>query len=195
MKSLFMLLIAVSVLSIAHAQKSPSNFRISWAVAMPTGSLSDYIDQTSARGISIEYNWRPKTNFEVGIESGWNLFYQKVDDKVYTHETISISGIQYRYTNTIPIIVGGKFLVESSSKLKPYVGAGLGTIYINRNTDFGLYRFTTNTWQFSVRPEIGVRYDYQTGKGLILGLKYYANSSNDELDGQSYMALNLGFVF
>ena len=195
MKNLLMLFMALGIFSVTQAQTQTSNFRISWSVAIPTGDLSDYIGETSLRGGSLEYNWRPKPNLEVGIESGWNLLYERADDKVYTYETASVSGVQYRYTNTIPIIAGVKMLGKAKSGLIPYGGVGLGTVYINRNTDFGLYRITNNTWQFSVRPELGLRYDYQPGKGIILGAKYYLNSANDELGAQSYVAINLGLVF
>ena len=195
MKKLLMLFMAVGIVSVTNAQVRTSNFRLSWAIGMPAGSLSDYISQTTVRGASLEYNWKLRDNLEIGIESGWNLFYERADDKVYTHETASISGIQYRYTNTIPIIAGVKMLAKSKGKITPYGGVGAGTVYINRNTDFGLYRITTNTWQFSVRPELGLRFDYKDGMGFLLGAKYYANSANDDLDAQSYFAINLGMVF
>ena|SRR5690349_185007 len=195
MKNLLVLLMALGLVTVTNAQVKNSNFRVSWSVAIPMGDLSDYISQTSLRGASLEYNWLLKPNLEVGLESGWNLLYERVDDKVYTYETASVSGVQYRYTNTIPIIAGVKMLAKSKSGLTPYGGVGVGTMYINRNTDFGLYRITTNTWQFSVRPEVGLRYNYKNGMGFLLGAKYYANSSNDDLNAQSYLAINLGLVF
>ena len=195
MKNLLMLFMALGLVTMTNAQVKTSNFRIGWSVAIPAGSLSDYISQTTVRGANIEYNWKLRENLEIGIESGWNLFYERVDDKVYQHETASISGVQYRYTNTIPIIAGVKMLAKGKSNITPYGGVGVGTVYINRNTDFGMYRITNNTWQFSVRPEIGLRYDYKPEMGFYLGAKYYANSANDDLDGQSYFAINLGLVF
>src|SRR5687768_16084643 len=120
MKNLLMLFMALGIFTITHAQTQTSNFRISWSVAIPSGDLSDYIGETSLRGASLEYNWRPKPNLEVGIESGWNLLYERADDKVYTYETASVSGVQYRYTNTIPIIAGVKLLGKAKSGLIPY---------------------------------------------------------------------------
>ena len=195
MKNLLMLFMALGLVTMANAQVKTSNFRIGLAVAIPAGSLSDYISQTTVRGASLEYNWNVRENLEIGIESGWNLFYERVDDKVYQHETASISGVQYRYTNAVPIIAGVKMMAKTKKNITPYGGVGAGTVYINRNTDFGMYRITNNTWQFSVRPEIGLRYDYKEGMGVYLGAKYYANSANDDLDGQSYFAINLGLVF
>ena len=196
MKNLFILFIAVGLTANTYAQ-SGSNFIMSYSIALPTGDLSDYISQTSFRGISFEYNMRLKPSLELGLETGWNVFYEKVAEKVYTEETASVSGVQYRYTNAVPIIAGGKYHFKNDSKIKPYAGVGLGTLYADRDTDLGLYRISTNEWQFCVRPEVGLRYELggQVGKGLQIGAKYYAASSGEDLDGQSFVSLNIGFVF
>jgi outer membrane protein W len=193
MKKLFIPLMAMGLLSTSYAQQK-SNFVMSYSIAMPAGSLSDYISSTSFRGISLEYIQRVTEKLDLGVESGWNVFYERVDNKVYTEGTASISGVQYRYTHAIPIILGGKFNFGGGSKVKPYGGLGLGTIYLNRNTEFGLYILNTDTWQFAVRPELGIRYEYAPGRGMLFGLKYYSASGNDDLDGQSFFSLNLGIV-
>ena len=59
-----------------------------------------------------------------------------------------------------------------------------------------MYRISTQEWQFSVRPELGIRYELgEYGTALQLGAKYYANSNTDNLDGQPFVAINIGFVF
>src|SRR6187397_1442830 len=195
MKNLFILFMAVGLGANAYAQ-SNSNFIASYSIAMPTGNLSDYIGQTSFRGISFEWNTRIKPNVELGLESGWNVFYEKVGEKVYTEGTASVSGTQYRYTNAVPIIAGAKYHFKNDSKIKPYGGVGLGTVYVDRDTDLGMYRISTQEWQFSVRPELGIRYELGgQGTALQIGAKYYANSETDNLDGQPFVAINIGFVF
>jgi hypothetical protein len=195
MKNLLMLFIAIALISTSYAQVQKSNFRIAYAISIPTGDFADHIGSTSFRGASLEYNYLIMPRLEIGLESGWNLFYEKQDEKVYTEGTASISGIQYRYTNTIPIIAGAKFILGHDANLKPYGGLGIGTLYVNRYTDFGLYRLTTNTWQLAVRPELGLRYDYEHNKALFAAVKYYVADSNDELTGQSYVSLNIGIIF
>jgi hypothetical protein len=59
-----------------------------------------------------------------------------------------------------------------------------------------MYRISTQEWQFSVRPELGIRYELGgQGTALQIGAKYYANSETDNLDGQPFVAINIGFVF
>lgn len=192
MKKIILLTLAVVSLQVTQAQKGYSVF--SYSVGFPTGDLQEYIDQISYRGINMEFYWHVKPNLDAGLEVGWNVFYAKEDKKTYTHETTSITGVQYRYTNAVPIIAGARWR-KTGGKTEPYIGAGLGTTSVNRSTDFGLYRIYNNTWQFCVRPEAGLIYKMSQTTGLSLGVKYYANFENDELTAQNYISANVGFVF
>jgi len=123
------------------------------------------------------------------------FFYQKVDSKTYTEGTAAISGIQYRYTNVAPILAEGKFyLPTKSKKAKPYVGIGVGTLYVNRSTDFGLYRITNETWQFCLRPELGFSFKPRDGVSLFVGGKWYSGYGTSDLPGQSYISVNVGLM-
>ena len=192
-KILILILILASLSSTSNAQE-PHSFTMAYSIAMPASGLSDYIGSTSFRGFNLEYNRRIESGWAFGLESGWNSFHERTESKVYTEGTMSISGIQYRNTIAVPIIGGAKYHFNSDSKIKPYGGIGLGTIYFDRNTDFGLYRISTDTWQFTYRPEFGIKYEYQPGQGILFGVKYYGATGNDDLDGQSYFALNIGIV-
>ena len=187
-----MFLLASVCMEGLYAQGS---FTVAYPISFPMGDLSDYIGQTSFRGITLEFNKRQKKNLDIGIEASWHTFYERQDSKVYTEGTASISGIQYRYTNSIPLLAGVKYYKETNGQLYPYAGLGLGTLYINRSTDFGLYRITNETWQFALRPELGIVMKAGSGVWGVLGVKYYAGFGNDDLDGQSYFSVNLGLMF
>ncbi|MBO9571924.1 MAG: hypothetical protein J7497_06910, partial [Chitinophagaceae bacterium] len=196
MKNIFILMLLALGAQNINAQQRGVAFSVSYPVSFPMGDLSDYINKTSFRGINMEITKRQMPNWDFGLESGWNVFYAREDSKEYKEQTVTITGVQYRYTNAVPIIAEAKYYFETSSgKSKPYVGGGLGTTYISRATDFGLYRITNNTWQFCLRPEIGFKFEDKYGRGIFLGARYYANFANDELDAQSYLSINLGFSF
>lgn len=192
MKKIILLFFAIITIQVMHAQKGYSAF--TYSIGAPMGDLKDYIDQTSFRGINMEFYWHAKPNLDAGLEVGWNVFYSKENEKTYTQETQSITGTQFRYTNAVPIIVGARWR-KTGGKTEPYVGAGVGTTSVNRSTDFGLYRIYNNTWQFCVRPEVGLIYKTSQYTGLTVGVKYYANFENDDLAAQSYLTANVGFVF
>ena len=163
MKKIYILLLAFCLGNNIHAQ-SRFNFAIAYPVSFPTGDLNDYIGEVSFRGILMEFNHLQTPNINVGLETGWLIFYEKVGNKVYTDKTASISGTTFRYTNTVPILLGAKYSKTlSNPNLKPYIGVGLGTLYIDRYTRFGLYRIVNDTWQFCIRPELGLQYRIKPG--------------------------------
>lgn len=192
MKKILLLFAGIICIEMAQAQKGYTT--ATYSIAFPTGGMSDYIDQVSYRGINLEYYHHLKPNLDVGIEAGWNVFYAREDKKTYEHETQSISGVQYRYINAVPLLAAVRWR-KPGGNLQPYLGAGVGTTSVNRSTDFGLYRISNNTWQFCLRPEAGILYKLSQGTGATVGVKYYANFENDEQDAQSYFSVNVGFVF
>ena len=192
MKKILLLFLTVISIQAVYGQKGYS--AISYSVGFPTGDFNEYVDQISYRGINMDFYWHVKPNLDAGVEVGWNVFYSKEDKKTYTEGTQSITGVQYRYTNAVPIIAGARWR-KTGGKVEPYLGAGLGTTSVNRSTDFGLYRIYINTWQFCVRPEAGIMYKLSTISGLTAGVKYYANFENDDLSAQTFFTVNVGFVF
>ena len=194
MKKIFFLLVASLCMQGLLAQDR-SIFVISYPIAFPAGNLSDYISNTSFRGINLEFGREVKPNVIVEMETGWNVFYQEAPNQVYTEGTASISGKQFRYTNSVPILAGAKWILKSKNNLIPYAGLGLGTMYSDRSTDFGLYRISKDAWQFCLRPELGITFKSRGGPAAMLGVKYYASFNSSELDGQSFFTVNIGVVF
>jgi len=194
MKKIFFLLIASVCIHTAFGQHH-GVFIISYPIGFPMDDLNDYIDKPSFRGINLEWGKEVSPNVIAEIETGWNVFYQEQPTQVYTEGTASISGKQFRYTNSVPIIAGAKWVLKSSNNLVPYAGVGLGTMYSDRSTDFGLYRISTDAWQFCIRPELGITFKSRNGPSAMLGVKYYSSFNSSDLDGQSFLTINIGVVF
>jgi hypothetical protein len=176
---------------------SQSAFVLTYPIGFPLGDHNDYISKTSWRGINMEFLKQAKPGVAVGLETGWNVFYEKVDKTEYKEGTASFTGVQYRYTNAVPILAEVKYypMVSDKKAVNSYVGLGLGTLFVSRSTDFGLYRITTDAWQFCIRPEAGILLNMQPGMKAMAGVKYYSAFNTDDLDGQSFLSINVGFVF
>jgi hypothetical protein len=173
-----------------------TSFVMSYPIAFPMGDLHDYSTKTSYRGFNMEFLHEAKPNMAAGVEVGWNVFYERVDKKDYKSGTATVSGVQFRYTNSVPILAIAKYYPQSNNRVAgPYVGLGIGTLFSSRSTDFGLYRFTTEVWQFCVRPEAGLLLHVQHGTSIMIGAKYNAAFNSSELDGQSFLSVNFGLLF
>lgn len=191
MKKIFIIVVIALVSGAGNAQNS---FTLSYPISFPMSDMHDYVSATSFRGFSMEFNRRQKPNLDIGLETGWSTFYQRVDTKTYTEGSASISGVQYRYVNLAPILVGAKWY-KPKEKTEPYFGLGLGVMYVNQSTDFGLYRISKESWPFTIRPELGFLYHIHAGLSALIGAKYYYGVKTSDLPSQQYLSVNVGFVF
>jgi outer membrane protein len=166
-----------------------------YAVSFSTGDMHDYISAVSWRGILMEYRAPVKNNFLAGVDVGWNVFYERKDYDTYTIDTRSLSGVQYRYQNSVPILASFDYLISSENALKPYIGLGIGTLFSERATDMNLYRLEEKTWQFALKGELGILYEITYNTSVKFAAKYYTGFKTNTLDTQGYVSLSLGMAW
>ncbi|UZD22998.1 porin family protein [Algoriphagus halophytocola] len=195
MKKSIVLIALLAMIFAGTAQAQNSLFSINYAVSIPTGNTSDYIDQASGRGIKLEYQRFLNRNFAIGGELGHYTLYKKETGKVYTEGSASLSGNQYRYQYSYPILVSGAYFPTTEGILKPYAGLGIGTIAHDRRIDMGIFSSEETHWQFALRPELGLLVRPAQYIGFKVGAKYYQSFSGDGLDGQSNVGIDFGIVF
>ncbi|MEP1954754.1 MAG: hypothetical protein ABJJ26_07440, partial [Algoriphagus sp.] len=101
------------------AQAQTSFFSINYSVSIPTGNTADYIDQVSGRGIKLEYQRFLNKNIALGGEIGTYTLYKREPNKTYTEGSASLSGVQYRYQNTYPILFTGTYYANETGMVRP----------------------------------------------------------------------------
>jgi hypothetical protein len=196
MKKIIFLTIFCSLLVTSKSfGQQESYISIQYAVSFGTGDLSDYISAVSWRGFLMEYRAAVKNNLLAGVDAGWNVFYEKKDYDTYTVGTESLSGVQFRYQNSVPILASFDYLISSENALKPYIGVGIGTIFSERATDMNLYRLEEKTWQFALKGELGILYEISYNASVKFAAKYYTGFKTNTLDTQGYVSLSLGMAW
>ncbi len=194
-------LIAIAALAFVVATHSaysqqPSYMSLQYSTGFGSGDLSDFISAPSFRGALVEYRQAVQDNLFVGFDLGWNVFYEKRESATYTSGTESISGVQYRYQNEIPILIAADYLILTEDAFRPYVGLGIGTMYTERSTEMNLYRIEENPWHFAVKPEVGFLYELSYSTSLKVGAKYYYGFKSGKMDAaQGYFSLSAGLAF
>jgi len=178
----------------AYSQQ-PGYWAFQYAIGFGSGDLGEYISAPSFRGGLIEYRKAIKDNLLVGVDFGWNVFYEKKDADTYTSGTESLSGVQYRTQNALPILVSAEYFLSTDNPLKPYLGLGIGTMYLERSTDMGQWRIEENPWSFAVKPELGLLYEMSFSTSFKLAAKYYNGFKTGQLDNQGYFSISAGFAF
>ncbi len=194
MKNLIKLLIIAAVISSSPALAQGS-FSMQYSMGFGTGNNQSYIGASSFRGATMEYRHLVTDDIAIGGDVSWNVFYERRASDTYTSGTVSLTGVQYRYVNAVPIYFSVDKYFGMGKKVNPFAGLGIGTMYTRRNTEMNLYSLETDSWAFAFRPEAGVRYEMNSGVDLILALKYNYGLSTTDLPAQSYLTVNVGFVF
>lgn len=193
-KSILLIAFLVMIIS-ENATAQNSMLSLNYAVSIPIGNTSDFIDQASGRGFVAEFQVFTKRNITFGGELGHFTLYKRELNKIYTEGSASLSGVQYRYQQSYPIFATGTYFATTEGSVKPYGSLGLGTIAHNRRIDMGIFSSEDTYWQFALRPEIGILIAPSDSFGFKIGAKYYQSFASSGLDGQSNIGLNFGFVF
>ena len=189
---IFCMLLVCSV-SMMRAQ---SNTYLTYGMGFGTGDLGEFISKASFRGASVDYYKMTQPNLGVGFSLGWNVFYEETPYDTYTADNVSLSGKQFRYSNHVPMLAGANYYLDPGEKISTFLGANLGVMYTRRNTDMNLYTLEEEAWNFTVQPQIGVQFNNSLSSAMTVMLKYYMGFKAGDLDeNQSYLSLNVGFVF
>lgn len=191
-KILSLALFSVFALS-AFSQMNLASFQ--YSMGFGTGNMHDYISQASFRGFTFDYRKGVKPNVGVGLELGWNVFYQEMPKASYDYKNITYTGKQWRYSNHFPMLAAVDYYAVSEGNLIPYLGLGMGTMYTLQNTDMSIYTFEKTAWHFVLRPEIGLLLKAGPGVGFNIVSKYYYGFKAGDLPAQGYVTINVGFVF
>lgn len=195
MKRLILTLtIAVAAVTFSKAQNSYVD--VAYSIGFGTGDMGDFIKKASFRGISFDYRYAVQPNIAIGFNLGWNTFYEEKGSDSYTVDNATLTGKQYRYINSVPMLATGTYLFSPDEFLCPYAAIGIGTMYARRNTDMNLYTLEQEGWPFVIQPEVGLRIQAADAVGVLVNLKYLNGFKAGDFDSaQSYFTLNVGFAF
>jgi hypothetical protein len=189
-KTLYILLFTV-LASSAMAQNSMMSWQ--YSVGFTTGDLHDYVAPVSWRGVTYNYNRMVETGASVGLEIGWNVFYEERAYDTYSSGDWDYSGKQYRYSNNVPLLFTIGYFVNPDDAVTPFANLGIGTMYSERKTAMGAYTFTADGWHFEMKPELGIMYNTE-GASLSLSGKYYYGFKAGDLPAEGFFTINVGIV-
>jgi opacity protein-like surface antigen len=195
MKKILYIFLILSGIATTQVNAQQRFFSLQYSIGFGSGDVGDFISSASFRGISMEFREMVTPQIGVGGEVGWNVFYERRAYDSYTSGAQTLTGVQYRYINAVPILAAVDYYFKPEEKINPFVGLGIGTLYNKRNTDMNLYTIETDVWQFALRPEAGVRVMASDNVEFILVGKYFNGFKTSDSDGQSYFTFNIGMVF
>jgi len=158
MKKLFIALIVA--LGISVTTFSQSIWQLSYEPSTPLGEMTDFIGQTSLRGLSGSASWFLTNKISAGLTIQWTGFYEKEERETWTFDGYAITANAWKEFYMWSIYANGKYQfkdVEEEGNFVPYVGLNIGTMYIDQNAQVGTYEVKERNWRFALAPEAGFR--------------------------------------
>lgn len=194
MKKLAYILLVLGLFTVAPTW-AQSTFSTQYSMGFATGDTKTYVSSSSFRGVAFGYRRMVQPKIGIGIDAGWNVFYERRAYDTYTSGSKSLSGTQYRYINAVPMYVTADYYLKSEEGKGPFVGLGIGTLFSNRSTNMGLYVLSQDDWAFALQPEAGYLVNMSQGVDAMISAKYNVGFATSDRAAQSYLTLNLGFLF
>ena len=201
-KYIITLLVLITA-STVFAQQS-GIWKFQYDMGIPTGNTKDYINSFSARGLAIEGETYISENISIGGRAAWNVFYKNIG-WVQEHIIINIDGnksegdiygYEKRYINILPLMATAHYTFNND-KFIPYAGLGVGTYYIEKSKQMGIYIIPTDSWHFGLAPEAGIV--IPLGKtsnwGINLNVRYNWAAKTKNIDAQSWLNTSVGLSY
>lgn len=201
---IFMTMFVACVTSISAFAQNKLKMEISYNVSTPLGSFkNDYINKTSFRGGTGEISYTINPKFSVGLNSGYQNYYQKYDRQLYKLEgNQTVSAVLTNSMEIVPVILRGTFYPFAgniTAKVLPYVSAGAGVNLVNYGQYLGEFGSSTSSSAFAAQAGAGVlipigRSVSQTA--IKLGATYsYSNYNHNEISKLKSAGISAGVVF
>jgi outer membrane protein len=188
--------------SASLAQRSYWNFN--YHMSFGTGEQAEFVENTSFRGWGLDGRGFIDSNWSFGGSFSWEVFNQIYRDLPPTFVSVGIdnveghiTAVQYRYINTLPIMVNSHYYLGRNHEIRPYFGLGVGTAYTEQKSEIGLTSIVGNGWGLAVQPEVGVAIPFGlTGTGINVSGKFrYTTKSGDTTFPLSFFLISVGLGF
>lgn len=195
MKTRALLAIPLALLLGSGAQAQQWYGAVSYGMSAPVSDTKAFTRGTSWRNFGVDLVAIVNPNTTVGVSFAWNVF-NEVTGTVSSIDGTEISGTQFRYINSLPMLVTVREYFRTPGGARPFIGVGVGPHLVKQRVDVGLWTVSENTWHFGVAPEVGLLMPVGPTVSWFADVKYnYAASAGDPGRRHSYFAFNIGFAW
>jgi len=166
---------------------------LSYGFSVPTGNTKDFADDFSWRNLNLEGRRIDENRkMSLGFLASWNVFFEKGNR---TSELLSVpgsvTGTQYRYINSWPILANAHHYFGRPYSARPYIGVNLGAYVIEARTEIGLVAVHETNVHFGGAPEVGLAVP-RGNQIFFVNARYHAIMKSGNVPQQNYLAVSLG---
>jgi hypothetical protein len=153
----FVIIISLVLLGLhGHSQQRTLRFEAGYNVAMPMGNFKDLTNKTSFNGWQAALMYGITDQVSLGVQSGFQDFYQKYPRQVYHGAGTDISAVITNSIQMIPVLLKGKYLLTQSGIVQPFVALGVGGGLVQYSKYYGAFSDTHSGFSFMAQPEVGI---------------------------------------
>jgi hypothetical protein len=157
-------------------------------------NTKDFTDNFGWRGIGVDYKRLVKPNMTVGLSFGWQVFDEQSDDVVSAFG-LDISGDQFRYVNSWPLLANLSYFLGKEGSARPYLGANVGAYIMEQRLEIGLYAFEETNLHFGFAPEAGIAFPVRPNVSALVNARYNYALGAGSVDDQAYLSFSLGLAW
>ncbi len=192
-------LLALIVAKPVIAQQGEAKMTASLMGGLPVGNLKNLTEKASLRGADITILYGISDKLSVGLNIGFQDFYQKFPRDVYQLQDGSqISAVLTNSIQAIPLLATGKYNFMPGSTVQPYAAAGIGGAFLVNRQFIGESPNDENKIVLAMRPSAGVYIPFRRGgeAGLKASVNYthLANKSGNT-KGLGFIGFGIGVSF
>ncbi len=167
---------------------------LSYQPAAPLSNTQDFTDNFTWRGVGVDYKRMVKPNLTVGLSFGWHVFDEQTDDVVSAFG-VDLSGDQFRYVNSFPLLANVSYFLGKQGGARPYLGANVGAYIMEHRLDVGLYSLQETNWHFGFAPEAGIAFPARENVSVLVNARYNYALSAGSVDDQTYLNFSVGLAW
>jgi len=201
---IFLSIFAAGLITISASAQDKLKMELSYNISSPLGSFkNDYINKTSFRGATGEISYTINPKFSLGLQSGYQNYYQKYDRQMYKLEgNQAVSAVLTNTMDIIPLLLHGTYLplgTSATAKVQPYISAGAGVNLVNYGQYLGEFGGTESSASFAAQAGAGIQIPFgnkMNQTAVKLGADYnFVNYNKNDLTNLNNVGVHLGVVF
>ncbi len=194
-KILYILVLLIAVSTMSYGQEKFST--ASYTLGFGSGSTNDFINKTSFAGFNFEFgSYFSQELLSAGLQMGYQSFYKEFSKDTYEIDNGAITGKQYRYIHAVPILLNGLFYpLGQSTIVIPHAGLGVGTYYIDKEKDMGVYSSQQSNWHFGLAPRAGLCIPINLNTYFEFNGQYNIAFKTKNTDAEKWLSLSFGVRF
>lgn len=169
---------------------------LNYGISLPLGDLHSYIDKTSFNGWNARLMYHFNPRLAAGLAFGFYDFYQKLPRALYEDKNTTISAVQSRTLQYVPIQPTFLYTPQGGQGgIQPYAGLGIGGALVSYNKYWGEFADSKDRFAFSLSPLAGIMVPLSKTSPVKLnvGVKYnYTPFSYNEIHNLSSVEADVG---